>query len=74
MTHIWSNEQQRSPEKGLTPTKAAWREGRLVAPRDVLEFFARVRTRRIEGRSGVRFELTPSIRAEHPPLRGGSGP
>lgn len=63
MTHIRSREWTPPPEGAPSPTKAAWREGRLVARPELLELFGRVRTRQVEARAGVRYDR---VRTERP--------
>lgn len=55
MTHIRPGEGRAETVPGLSPTKAAWRAGRLVAPRDVLELLSRVQVRRLVTPSGERY-------------------
>jgi hypothetical protein len=74
MTHIRSREYPPPPTAGPSPTKVAWREHRLVAPVEVIELFDRVPTRRVEGRTGVRYDRVRPGRRSTPEAGEGGDP
>lgn len=75
MTHIRPVEPSAQTVPGLSPTKAAWRTGRLVAPREVLELLSRLQVRRVATATGERYvRVRPGRDGIDRPRPGRSGP